>query len=143
VGSRVLTSLHGCSKPCRFYDRARRQCGPRQPVSVRMALRQSAEEGPLTHACSTHPSGAIQAFSLQGPTEREKVGHDSPTQSHPSAPGVLRRGCAARPMASHADAQQGACVGGRMTACCDGVCECLLACGHRHAPAARVAQMRA
>ena len=62
--------------------------------------------------------------------------------THPSAPGVLRRGCAARPMASHADAQQGACVGGRMTACCDGVCECLLACGHRHAPAARVAQMR-
>ena len=30
-----------------------------------------------------------------------------------------------------------------MTACCDSVCECLLACGHRHAPAARVAQMRA
>ena len=86
MGSRVLTSLHGCSKPCRFYDRARRQCGPRQPVSVRMALRQSAEEGPLTHACSTHPSGAIQAFSLQGPTEREKVGHDSPLCTGSVAP---------------------------------------------------------
>ena len=48
-----------------------------------------------------------------------------------------------RRMASHADAQQGACVGGRMTACCDGVCGCLFACGHSHAPAGRVAQMRA